>query len=104
VELKVVHKVNSASALHQGASKRWSRNKKTIPDGQYHNSVWGPVAASFDPPLPRLLEDLDGCASSAKSSDQGAKSRAVFDLIQHLPASIRTGDYAQASAWLRGEV
>jgi hypothetical protein len=48
-----------------------------------------------------LREDLDGSAN--KASDVGAKSRAVFDLIQQLPESIRRGDYAQANAWLRGE-
>ena len=45
---------------------------------------------------------LDG--SAARTSDKGAKSRTVFNLMQNLPESIRTGDYAQATAWLRGGV
>ena len=98
-----MHKVNNATALKSCDKKRYSHNGKAIPGGIYINPVWGPVAASFDPPLPRLQEDLDGSAS-ASTSDLGAKSRAVFNLIQHLPESIRTGDYAQATAWLRGEV
>ena len=97
-----MHKVTSASALKYGTDKRYS-DGKAFPGGIYKNLVWGPVAASFDPPLPRLEEDLDGSAS-ASTSDRGAKSRAVFNLIQHLPESLRTGDYAQATAWLRGEV
>ena len=97
-----MHKVNNASALRNGAFKRYIKDGKAIPGGRYLNPVWGPVAASFDPPLPRLEEDLDGSASA--SSDRGAKSRAVFNLIQHLPESLRTGDYTQATAWLRGEV
>ncbi len=103
MELKVVHKVTSATALKTGTDKRYIQKGKAIPGGRYYNPVWGPVAASFDPPLPRLNEDLDGYAN-ADSSDRGGKSRAVFNLIQHLPESIRTGDYAQANAWLRGEV
>jgi hypothetical protein len=98
-----VHKVNNATALKCGTDKRYSHNGKAFPGGRYVNPVWGPVAASFDPPLPRLEEDLDGSAS-ASTSDRGAKSRAVFNLIQHLPESLRTGDYTQATAWLRGEV
>ncbi len=98
-----MHKVTTAMALKEGNTKRYSHNGKAFPDGKYCSPVWGPVAASFDPPLPKLQEDLDGSASS-RTSDLGAKSRAVFNLIQHLPESLRTGDYAQATAWLRGEV
>ena len=98
-----MHKVTSATALKTGTDKRYIQDGKAIPGGRYYNPVWGPVAASFDPPLPRLEEDLDGSAS-ASTSDRGAKSRAVFKLIQHLPESLRTGDYSQAKAWLRGEV
>ena len=102
MELKVVHKVNTASALRNGAFKRYIKDGKAIPGGRYDNPVWGPVAASFDPPLPRLQEDLDGFCNG-RTSDLGAKSRTVFNLIQHLPESLRTGDYAQATAWLRGK-
>ena len=98
-----MHKVNNATALCKGPDKIYIKNGKAIPGGRYKNPLWGPVAASFDPPLPRLVEDLDGSANS-RTSDLGAKSRDVFNLIQHLPESIRTGDYAQANAWLRGEV
>ena len=98
-----MHQVNNESALRSGMHRRYSKNGKAIPAGRYQNPVWGPVAASFDPPLPRLVEDLDGSANS-RTSDLGAKSRDVFNLIQHLPESIRTGDYAQANAWLKGEV
>ena len=98
-----MHKVNNESALRAGTDKRYCNHGKAIPGGRYIHMMWGPVAASFDPPLPRLKEDLDGSASSS-TSDLGAKSRAVFNLIQHLPESLRTGDYAQANAWLRGEV
>ena len=97
-----MHKVDTHSALRLGPTKRYSRDGKALPVGKYYNPVWGPVAASFDPPLPQLQEVLDSAAS--KTSDLGAKSRAVFNLIQHLPESIRTGDYAQANAWLKGEV
>jgi hypothetical protein len=103
VELKVVHKVPGASALKVGHKKRYSNNGKAIPGGTYLNPVWGPVAASFDPPLPCLQEDLDGFCNG-RTSDVGAKSRAVFNLIQHLPESLRTGDYAQFNVWFRGEV
>ena len=102
MELKVVHKVTSGTALSSGTDIRYIHNGKAFPGGKYVNLVWGPVAASFDPPLPRLQEDLDGSASD--KGDRGEKSRAVFNLIQHLPESLRTGDYAQATAWLRGEV
>jgi len=103
VELKVVHKVNCATALSHGPAQVHSRNGKAYPDGIYLNLVWGPVAASFNLPLPRLTVDIDGSASR-NTLDRGEKSRAVFNLIQHLPESIRTGDYAQANAWLRGGV
>ena len=103
VELKVVHEVNTASALMNDTDKFYSKHGKTIPGGKYKNEVWGIVTASVDPPMTRFQEGLDGSASSV-SSDRGAKSRTVFNLIQHLPECIRGGNYSEDNVWFRGEV
>jgi hypothetical protein len=76
-------------ALRKGHFLVYIHHGKVIPGGRYLNPVWGPVAVSFDPPLPRWEEDFDG-SDSTQTSDVGAKSRAEFNLIQYLSTSIRT--------------